>query len=1203
MEDFLAIRPKKAEKEPDFSKESVQAEKTVKRVESTSFAAEKRIEDVRAECREQRDNADRIAEARLARADYETMLREKLEREKRVQKPSGDAAPVTKTGVTAENGTAEEAFPSGNTDALLRSIDALRKSGSTDRRMPRVYRHELSADDAFAVRITEPVPERPVYPSPCEEKQENSRADTVSAPRTLRVEVRASAEKDCPDTTAPVMPATGEEPAVRTAPAVAEEPENNAAPAAPAASSAPEPSALHPAPAAEEPPSMTAAPGEASPASAPAFAATGNHAPLYDTVPQQTLFGNVQNAPADAPAGKRTPDFRLTETAAVTPLQAAQPQGQPVFIPVGTPVPPYGTCYGYPPQGYGYPVGDPRQTLPYGYPGFAASPATAQMPCPRGNGNPQPYAGVTPENTRQTGLPGRTPDGYAETYPEVADSPIAPAPHVSCAPYADDDSRNLGGTPYPVSENVRKVSGEPLRQADRLREDLPTTESGAERGISVPSGQNIALAAPGAGLSAEDEMTLAEYERFLEENEALSAYGNENSRRKADKTSTADATGERPEETIRYPGTREALRADDRVPGDRRDTDLYGDAGSEEPEVSRNGGYYVAPFRYESGGIAPAGNNCRDVEQDLTEEELLLQYDEYQEKLESAAKSAQKKKQDEEILRTDEKEEALFSSENEFLAQEALDADADALREFDAFNRSKEKTPPKKKPEKAPSSEYLPTVVETFNKNAKAAFSDTRLVSKRDLKRYLKEHRKKESELLKKRTATGFGHAGRRTADAMLLLVDRLALDRALIVSRVECLLAIRSVGGGRAIAKYRNLLTEAIEDYNRTAEKFREVSGRSLTTLSPAIPTLVASGQGIPDLPYVTYRIDVPLDREKSFFDKKEEKRLSAKIRKLNAADGKALEREVGKLRDKKSVPGGGKDPQTEKRMQEAKSAMATDLRMLEERTAYELSLLESEEGIGRYRFALDAKKKKKDRKAIRDRITRQKRDAERAVRLERADNLRYYTARALSPDNMKTRRLKNREKIDALYGKIKALLDERDAINGELLALYPVNRQKYGTAMTKKLKTVELRAAARAERELNGLYKTMLSMTLPDEEKQEMIDLLNKILNTRVALAKNALKLRYAHFKGRVRKIALREQKKRQKICEQTERAFRRKLRAAKKREKGTKRGLTVLRILVAAIVLVGAVILVLTFRTQIAGFLAPLFSQITSAPKGAN
>ena len=394
--------------------------------------------------------------------------------------------------------------------------------------------------------------------------------------------------------------------------------------------------------------------------------------------------------------------------------------------------------------------------------------------------------------------------------------------------------------------------------------------------------------------------------------------------------------------------------------------------------------------------------------------------------------------------------------------------DEEAIRAYDKYNEKRESLAERRRRAtgKGLTEDLMPIVEESFLAvSDKDTVFSGELITKATLKAYLRKVDATASSTERGIERTLARRAGLAPADLAALLLDVLAECRQMVKMHIECLKTLTSIErGGRRIKKYSARLSLAISIYNRTVDEFAECAGKALTKIPEQIINDITYKSASPTIPLVTYTIPAPVLKETAASRDRIARSGRARCAfKYTVNDMKRLRRLVNLRTDKSKVAlSEGFDPRT--LYERAEREMRCDLEMILLRTEFLKNFYGERLALEKYSFALTKEEHRQDIKALTHRFKLVSRERRRAIKLERADNLRYYTALCTSPSACKAKRQADRTALAGMHKSLSEMLLQRHSSNEELVKLYSQSADLFGERINRRANKKALAAAKAA-------------------------------------------------------------------------------------------------------------------------------------------
>ncbi len=374
-------------------------------------------------------------------------------------------------------------------------------------------------------------------------------------------------------------------------------------------------------------------------------------------------------------------------------------------------------------------------------------------------------------------------------------------------------------------------------------------------------------------------------------------------------------------------------------------------------------------------------------------------------------------------------------------------------------------------------------------RNTAGAGDEIYVANVKQLKKFIKTSEKETIKLrsaLKKKQEKKSGTKGEKRA---VIIVDCITLQKSIVDKYIANLTASCQVSSKKYINSSRRALATEINVYNRYVNEYVKLTGQNLSYASTSIPSDIISGDAYEPLRAVTYKIADPnAERIKALG---EIERVGA----VYQAEKQKAEWVDTSILDAKT-----------------KAQANKDMAVLTQQADYEISLLESERDVTKFRYGKGHDVGVKRRRKIAKQIASIKKNHRAALKCESMDNKRYYAVVTNNPATMKTPRPNaDRVKIDSLRSRMITLLNERDLINSKLSAIYTGSEYNLdGTSINQTWRNVKTDAAAKAQKKQKKMAKAVKKLNCGEGERGKIYGLMNKRVDalSTIALCKYRLK-----------------------------------------------------------------------------------------------
>lgn len=375
----------------------------------------------------------------------------------------------------------------------------------------------------------------------------------------------------------------------------------------------------------------------------------------------------------------------------------------------------------------------------------------------------------------------------------------------------------------------------------------------------------------------------------------------------------------------------------------------------------------------------------------------------------------------------------------------------------------------------------LPVVGKPASEKVSTFNADISVLNEKELKAYLAKSNKAldnvrarlENTVGQKNEATGYNKA--------LLIINCLTYQRYIVERIAENLHVCCKILDKKRVKEFKKLLTTEIANYNKFVAEYETLTRSSLTHASETMPDDIIAGKSFAPIPAISYTANDGTTRNS-------DAEVAAVAASAAAAADKATRTKKAAKKNKEVVK---KTALDHKIAEQANK----DLTVVAKSADFVISILEGRMDMTAYRFGKttsDLKQKKKDIQAV---IKQTQKDNKLALKYEEIDNARYYSVITNDPATMETKKRKpNRTKIAEIRREMMDLLNERDALNSKLLAIYngtEVNAD--GTSVNQTWRNVKSNAAEKSVDGNKKLANKISKLPASSGEKQKLYTLLN--------------------------------------------------------------------------------------------------------------
>ncbi len=347
--------------------------------------------------------------------------------------------------------------------------------------------------------------------------------------------------------------------------------------------------------------------------------------------------------------------------------------------------------------------------------------------------------------------------------------------------------------------------------------------------------------------------------------------------------------------------------------------------------------------------------------------------------------------------------------------------------------------------------------------------------------------------------------------------VIKLNYQKSIVDERCSALNVICRGGFKSYIKRYRKLLLNEINEYNAIAAEYETVTGYTLVYASRSIPDDIAAGrpyQKLPNVNFVNEELDLTESAPRGKMSKSERRAFHREQLRL------AKESEREEKRIKKLARGKGEDERVIKSAELADIGRKIDksVNLINARTDGRIAEYKKQIDLTEYTFSV----KQSDKRHL---INNYKLEAKRtaakrkdAVKAERYDAERYYSALLMTPDSVKNvKKRSKRDRLESLHMRLEALLAERERVDEQLVKLYTG-----GTEKKDKINRGLLRARRRTAKKIKRCFMRdmkILDKKIPLDVKEKIVKCCNKIIATEVENTDLRYRLRHNKLQGRAK------------------------------------------------------------------------------------
>ena len=399
-----------------------------------------------------------------------------------------------------------------------------------------------------------------------------------------------------------------------------------------------------------------------------------------------------------------------------------------------------------------------------------------------------------------------------------------------------------------------------------------------------------------------------------------------------------------------------------------------------------------------------------------------------------------------------------------------------------------------------------PTII-----TANAYNPNVSVLNQKELKNYLAKS-DKALENVKSRLATTAAQKDQANGyNKVLLIINCLTYQRYIVERIAENLHVCCQILDNKKVKEFKKTLETEIANYNKLVNEYEILTRTKLTLASTSIADDIIAGKPYTPIPSISYTANDGTTRNSD-----------AEVAAVAASAAEAAE----KASNKKKAGKKNKDVAKKTALQSKAAEQANkDLSVIAKASDFEISLLESKKDMTQFRYGkttIDMAQQKKDVDAKIKAVQKKNKEA---LKLEEADNARYYAVITNDPANMEIKTNdKKRAKIAEIRTKMMELLNKRDELNSKLLAIYngtEVNLD--GTSINHQWRATKSDAAEKCINKNKSLAKKIEKLPASAGEKQRIYNLMNDNVDASSTLALSKYRLKTKEYKNSAEKKAL--------------------------------------------------------------------------------
>ena len=408
--------------------------------------------------------------------------------------------------------------------------------------------------------------------------------------------------------------------------------------------------------------------------------------------------------------------------------------------------------------------------------------------------------------------------------------------------------------------------------------------------------------------------------------------------------------------------------------------------------------------------------------------------------------------------------------------------------------------------------EVAPVKVRTFN-------ADVSVLNEKELKAYLaKSDKALDNVKIKlgttteqKNQATGYNKA--------ILILNCLTYQRYIIERIAENLHVCCKILDNKRVKNFKKVLSEEIANYNALVNEYEALTRSTLTRASATMPDDIIAGKAFTPIPAISYTANDGTTRNS------DAELAAVAVAAAAAADRATMSKKAAK--HNKEVL---KKTALEKKVAEQANQ---DLTVVAKSFDFKISMLESEMDMTNFKYGRTNSDVKRKKKEVAKEIKKVQKEAEAALKFEEKDNARYYAVITNDPATMNTKKRKpKRAKIASIRSKMMTLLNERDALNSQLLAIYNGSELNLdGTSVNQKWRAVKSDAAEKSIKKNQSLARKIAKLPASSGEKNKLYNIMNNSADAASTLSLCQYRLKKKDFNNKAEKKALKADVKKMK------------------------------------------------------------------------
>lgn len=427
---------------------------------------------------------------------------------------------------------------------------------------------------------------------------------------------------------------------------------------------------------------------------------------------------------------------------------------------------------------------------------------------------------------------------------------------------------------------------------------------------------------------------------------------------------------------------------------------------------------------------------------------------------------------------------------------------------------------------------------ETAGDSSGDEYRDVKVLSNRRLGNHIKKNGSAiaKARELYARTVERKNQA--KVKDRLPILVECIGIEKNIIDLMAEDLLLCCESGAAKQTLTIKRNLESDIAIYNNLVKEYETLTGDSgVSRVSVTLADdVISEGRYVP-IPEVSFSIAPdPLD-------------MSEENRKLlrSFAKGEALKDENAKVVTRATLS------------EQIATQVNKNLEVFTRGAEFRINMLQSERDMTLYRYGKSSAAVAKTRREIAKEIKLIKKNYKKALQCENDDNKRYYSVVMADPYTVDTPKANpDRKKLESIRSRMIVLLNERDSINGKLLAIYRGEEvHADGSSVNQKWREIKNDAADRAQRKQRKLEETVRHLPASEGEKRRIYDAMNRKVDAESTQKLSEYRLKKERLKASERRALKRDVNECKKLSKEAEKEIKRSIKRYIKREKTSDAG----------------------------------------------